>query len=158
MPAKQPPNPGLKIHQRLEDDYTAILVIDVPKLSQWFEQAEPIFIDQIQTELNSTRGNNLNAKDSWIHTAIMEIYQIAEVFMERELSGESVEFDEVVGEYTRFYRSPYMQHPALKRWLMDAGYQLYLLYPTGTMHTQIVIYRHGLLYVYVDTQDPYKPL
>jgi hypothetical protein len=155
---KRPPNPGLKVHQRIEDDYTAILVVDPRKLSTYYDQAEPIFIDLIQSEINRTTGNKLKAEDTWIHTAIMEIYQVAEVFKERELSGESTEYNEVLGEYTQFYRSPYMSHPTLKRWMMDAGYQLYMLYPTGTMHTQIVIYRHGLLYVYVDTQDPYKPL
>lgn len=150
---KHPPNPGLQFCANLPFE-NAVLVVDVVKLSGYYAKAAPVFTEIIQKELNRS-GRTMNAASHWIHTAILEIYRVAEVFQERELDGRSTDVIDVSNDFNTIYISPYMHNATLKEWVIDAGYELYKLFPWRTTHTQIVIYRQGLLYIYVDTTDPY---
>lgn len=141
----------------LDNMSNAILVVDVTKLSGYYAEAAPVFAAMMQKKYAQSKSNTVDYLTAWIHTAITEIYRVAETFQTMENDGETIDLAEFSADYNNHYITPYLHDPILKRWVIDAGHALYRLYPWHTLHTSIVVYRQGLLYIYVDTVDPYRP-
>lgn len=153
---KQAPNPGLQFCANLPFD-NAVLVVDVTKLSGHYAEAAPVFAAMMQKHYNRARSPALEALTVWIHTAITEIYNVAEMFLTKEQAGDTIDLVTFSADFNNHYITPYLHDPILKQWVIDAGYELYKLYPWHTLHTSIIVYQRDLLYVYVSTVDPYAP-
>jgi hypothetical protein len=151
---KQAPNPGLQFCANLPFE-NAVLVVDVTKLSGHYAEAAPVFTAMMQGHYKRGRSPELLYLTAWIHTAITEIYHVAEMFLADELAGNTIDLVKFSEDFNNHYISPYLHDATLKRWVIDAGYELYKLYPWHTLHTSIIVYQGGLLYVYVSTVDPY---
>lgn len=152
---KQAPNPGLQFRANLPFE-NAVLVVDVTKLSGHYAEAAPVFAAMMQKHYNRA-SPAIDALNVWIHTAITEIYNVANMILELEIHGDNIDMVAFSADFNNHYITPYLHDPVLKKWVIDAGYELYKLYPWHTLHTSIIVYRQDLLYVYVDTVDPYAP-
>lgn len=153
---KVPPNPGLRFCSNLPYE-NAVLVVDVTKLSGHYAEAAPVFSAMMQKHYGRSKSPTIDYLYAWIHTAITEIYHVAEMFLDDELAGRTIDLVEFSADFNNHYISPFLHDATLKRWVIDAGYELYRLYPWHTLHTSIIVYQGGLLYVYVSTVDPYAP-